>query len=96
MRVKVEVYGSLRNVVGWKSVEMELSEDFTLGQLLDLLVEQKPELKELIFEGENLRDYLKVFVDGRDCRLLGGLKAKLKDGSTISIFPPAGGGLFEA
>ncbi|MEM0083577.1 MAG: ubiquitin-like small modifier protein 1 [Candidatus Nezhaarchaeales archaeon] len=94
MRVKVEVYGSLRSVIGRKSVEMELSEDFTLGQLLDLLVEQKPELKELIFEGENLRDYLKVLVDGRDCRLLGGLKAKLQDGSTISIFPPAGGGLF--
>ncbi|MDH5815913.1 MAG: MoaD/ThiS family protein [Candidatus Nezhaarchaeota archaeon] len=92
MRVKVEVYGSLRNVIGWRSIEIELDEGSTLGQLLDLLVEQKPEVKEMMFEGENLRDYLKVLVDGRDCRLLGGLRTKLEDGSTISIFPPAGGG----
>lgn len=92
MRVKVEVYGSLRSVMGWKSVEIELGEASTLGQLLELLVEQKPEVKEMIFEGENLRDYLKVLVNGRDCRFLGGLRARLRDGSTVSIFPPAGGG----
>lgn len=92
VKVKVEVFGSLREVMGWKSVEIELSEDSTLGQLLELLVEQKPEVQELIFEGGKLKDYLKVLVDGRDCRLLGGLKAKLKNLSVISIFPPAGGG----
>lgn len=92
MKVKVEVYGYLRNLMGWKSIDVELSEDSTLGQLLELLVEQKPEVKEMIFEGGNLRSYLKVLVDGRDCRLLGGLKAKLRDGTSVSIFPPAGGG----
>lgn len=78
--------------MGWRSVEIELSEDSTLEQLLELLVEQKPEAKEIIFEGGNLRSYLKVLVDGKDCRLLGGLKTKLRDGLVISIFPPAGGG----
>jgi molybdopterin converting factor small subunit len=60
--------------------------------LLELLIDQRPEVKELIFEGEGLRSYLKVLIDGRDCRFLGGLKAKLRDSSTVSIFPPAGGG----
>jgi len=92
VKVKVEVYGFLRNLMGWRSIEMELAEDSTIGQLLELLIDERPELKELIFEGESLRDYLKVLVDGRDCRFLGGLRTKLKDGSTISIFPPAGGG----
>jgi len=92
LKVKVEVYGFLRNVMGWKSIEMELAEDSTVGQLLESLVDQKPEVKELIFEGEDLKSYLKVLVDGRDCMFLGGLRAKLRDGSTISIFPPAGGG----
>ena len=92
MKVKVEVYGYLRDLMGWKSTELDLVEDSTVGQLLELLVDQRPEVKELIFEGEGLKSYLKVLVDGRDCRLLGGLRAKLKDGSTVSIFPPAGGG----
>lgn len=92
MKVKVEVYGPLRGIMGWRSVEVELSEDSTLEQLLELLVEQKPEVKEMIFEGGDLRSYLKVLVDGRDCRLLGGLRARLRDGSMVSIFPPAGGG----
>jgi len=92
MKVRVEVYGFLRNLMGWRSIEMEFAEDLTVGQLLELLVEQRPEVKDLIFEGENLKSYLKVLVDGRDYRLLGGLKTKLRDGSTISIFPPVGGG----
>jgi len=92
VKVKVEVYGFLRNLTGWSNVEVGLAEDSTLGQLLELLTDEKPELKELIFEGDNLKDYLKVLVDGRDCRFLGGLRTRLKDGSTISIFPPAGGG----
>jgi len=92
VKVKVEVYGFLRDLMGWKSIEMELAEDSTLGQMLESLVEQRPEVKESIFEGEDLKGYLKVLVDGRDCRFLGGLRTKLRDGSTISIFPPAGGG----
>ncbi len=92
MKVKVEVYGFLRSLTGWSSIEMELAEDSTVGLLLELLADERPELKELIFEGDSLKSYLKVLVDGRDCRLLGGLRTKLKDGSTISIFPPAGGG----
>lgn len=92
MKVKVEVYGFLRSLMGWNSIEMELAEDATLGQLLELLVEHRPEAKESIFEGEDLKSYLKVLVNGRDCRFLEGLRTKLRDGSTISIFPPAGGG----
>jgi MoaD family protein len=92
MKVRVEVYGFLRNLMGWRSIEVELAEDSTVGQLLELLIDQRPEVKELIFEGEGLRSYLKVLIDGRDCRFLGGLKAKLRDSSTVSIFPPAGGG----
>jgi molybdopterin synthase sulfur carrier subunit len=92
MKVKIEVYGYLRDLVGWKSVELDLAEDSTIGQLLELLVNQKPEVKGLLFEEGDLRSYLKVLVNGKDYRLLGGLKAKLKDGSIISIFPPVGGG----
>jgi MoaD family protein len=92
VKVKLEVYGYLRDLMGWRSVELDLAEDSTVGQLLELLVDQRPEIKELIFEGESLKSYLKVLVDGRDCRALGGLRARLKDGSTVSIFPPAGGG----
>lgn len=92
MKVKVEVYGYLRDLMGWKCIELNLTDNLTVGQLLELLIDQRPEVKELIFEGEGLKSYLKVLVDGRDCRLLGGLRAELKDGSTVSIFPPAGGG----
>ncbi len=92
MKVLVEVYGVLRELMGWKSIEVEISDDSTLGQLIDILVSEKPKAKELILEGSRLRDYIKVLVNGRDCRFLSELKTKLEDGYVISIFPPAGGG----
>ncbi|MHC1627386.1 MAG: ubiquitin-like small modifier protein 1 [Candidatus Nezhaarchaeales archaeon] len=92
MKVVVEVYGLLRELMGWRNIEIEVSDGSTLEQLIEILVSEKPEAKELILEGSKLRDYVKVLVNGRDCRFLNGLRTKLEDGYVISIFPPAGGG----
>ncbi|MDI9619782.1 MAG: MoaD family protein [Candidatus Nezhaarchaeota archaeon] len=92
MKVTVEVYGPLRNVLGWRSTILEVEDGSTLLTLLELITAGKPDVKEMIMEGSNLKDYVKVLVNGRDCRSLSGLKTKLEEGCVISVFPPAGGG----
>lgn len=92
MKVLVEVYGLLRELMGWKSIEIEMDDNSTLEQLIDALVNENPKVKEFILEGSKIKDYVKVLVNGRDCRFLNGLRTKLENGYVISIFPPAGGG----
>ena len=92
MRVIVEVYGRLRELMGWRKTEVHLPEDSTLNDLIDLLITQRPELQDELFEGHSLKSYVKVLINGRDCRFFQELSTKLEDGHVVSIFPPSGGG----
>ena len=87
-KVKVVAYMSLPEVLGWREKVIELRGDPTFADLLNEL----PELKDVI-EREG-REGVKpiVLIHGKHVEFLGGLKAKLKDGDEVSVFPPAAGG----
>lgn len=89
----VSFYATLRDVVGTKHVAFELPAGSTVRDLLDQAGNRYPKLKTLIWDPDGrLRDYIKVFVDGRESRLLQGIDTVLAADATVDIFPPAAGG----
>lgn len=89
MRVKVELYASLRERAGAKEIELELPQGSTLADLLELLKER------VGMDGAEL-EALKILIDGRPAEGLGGARAPLRDGCSVSVFPPIAGGLEES
>ena len=64
----------------------------TAREVLVSLTETYPALKERIFEGDGLPQFLNVFVDGSDVRLLGGLDTEIAANATVILLPAVAGG----
>ena len=88
-KVTVKVLGVLKDVTGWYSRVYELEGEPTVGKLLERLVAEYPKLKEHLEDPEAAAT---ILVNGRDIEFLEGLKTRLRDGDTVAIIPPAGGG----
>jgi molybdopterin synthase sulfur carrier subunit len=85
------------------TLRVYLTEEFKQGpvavsastciEALRSLVAQYPVLKSIILTGELKlkRDYI-YLLNGRNVEFLGKEDTLLKDGDTISLFPPIGGG----
>lgn len=88
MRIVVEVFGQLREKLGWakKVVELE-GKETTLRQVLEKLG-----ISEMILDGDMIREGYIVLVNGVHAQFKGHGNAKLSNHDTVSIFPPGGGG----
>lgn len=88
MKVRVGIFASLREKLGWSMREVEVEGPVSLDELLDKI----PELKKTVCRGGELdRDFI-VLINGVNVRFLGELKAIVRPGDEVSIFPPGGGG----
>ncbi|MDI9646106.1 MAG: MoaD family protein [Archaeoglobales archaeon] len=85
--VKVKLFANFREIAGTKEVEIKAKH---LSELLEELTKRFPELKEVMFEGEKLRDYVNIMVNGKFERK--NLQLELRDGDEVAIFPPVSGG----
>jgi MoaD family protein len=90
----VSFYATLRQVVGGKTVTLDLPPGASVQTLLDALVERFPGLREKVYSPAGERyTYIHIFVNGRDAQLLPqGYATVLSPADTINIFPPVGGG----
>ncbi len=64
----------------------------TTREVLESLVAAYPGLRERLFDGEELPQFLNVFIDGADVRLLGGLDASIGADATMILLPAVAGG----
>ena len=64
----------------------------TVREVLESLVATYPSLRGRIFEGDELPQFLNVFIDGSDVRLFDGLETKVADGATVILLPAVAGG----
>ena len=64
----------------------------TVRELLDGLLTSRPTLGERIYDGEGIRPFVNVYVDGEDVRTLGGLDAPVAERSTVVLLPAMAGG----
>jgi molybdopterin synthase sulfur carrier subunit len=64
----------------------------TVREVLDGLLTTYPSLRDRIYDGGELPQFLNVFVDGSDVRLSEGLETKVGDATTVILLPAVAGG----
>jgi sulfur-carrier protein len=64
----------------------------TAREVLETLVGAYPGLRDRVFDGDELPQFLNVFVDGSDVRLLGGLDTQIAEEATVILLPAVAGG----
>ena len=64
----------------------------TVRELLEDLTSRVPALGQKVFDGDEIRPYVNVYVDGEDVRTRGGLDAPVRDNATIVLLPAMAGG----
>jgi molybdopterin converting factor small subunit len=65
----------------------------TVREVLENLVATYPAIRDRVFEGSELPQFLNVFVDGTDVRLTEGLETEVPESATVILLPAVAGGL---
>ena len=64
----------------------------TVREVLENLTGEYPSLRERVFDGDDLPQFLNVFIDGTDVRLQQGLETEVPEGATVILLPAVAGG----
>ncbi|SMO83920.1 ubiquitin-like small modifier protein 1 [Halorubrum cibi] len=92
MLVVFRAYGPVRDVVGSKTVDRELPPGATLEDLLTGLLEEHPDLTDLLCADGDVGDAVSLTVDGVNVSRLDGLETTLSAGDEVRAAPPIHGG----
>lgn len=90
--VEVKFLARFRDITGEKSLNLDYNG--SLGSLIDFLIgKYGNEFKDALFDNNGeLRDYMKVLVNGEDLQVIGGFDGEVKEGDEIVIFQTIAGG----
>jgi len=92
VKIKVRDLADLRFALGGFEKEVEIpGAEATVGQVLEHLYNRYPKLREQLEHGSGRSD-VAILVDGVNIVHLQGLDTRVKDGSVLTLIPPAGGG----
>jgi molybdopterin synthase sulfur carrier subunit len=94
MKIEVKFFTSLREMTGKKVDEIQLQSIITVEELLTLLSEKYgKKFREYIYNKKGkVYDFLSFLVNGKNINVLQGFDTELKQGDTVAILPPVGGG----
>ena len=90
MSVVVKIPTQLRAATGGEA-EAQVA-GTTVGEVLEALYERFDGLRDRIADGDELRRFVNVFLDGEDIRFLEGLQTPVSDGDEVTILPAVAGG----
>jgi sulfur-carrier protein len=92
--MKVNFFTTLRPIVGGKTVDFEVDHGVTVREMLDVMVERFPKLRnELLDENGKMHGHVHFFVNGRDAQFLeNGVETRLTPDDVLNVFPAVGGG----
>jgi molybdopterin converting factor small subunit len=90
--ITILVPGALRKEAGGEG-QLRVEDAATLGDVLDTVASRWPLLHRRIRDEQGqIRRYVNVFVDGEDCRHVGGLQTPVRDGTEVQVIPSVAGG----
>jgi len=95
MKVKVKFFALVRELSGRKEEVVDLDDQATVRTLLDKLVaEHGTKFRDYIFDpaSNEPKGHVQFLMDGRNITLMQGLDTTLKEGTSLAILPPVGGG----
>jgi len=94
IEVKVSFFLMLREIVGAKTVKLNLPERSTVLDLVKFLAKEYGEQfsKYVFDEKHSVRQYLSFLVNSKNIEHLNGFKTRLNSGDSIVILPPPAGG----
>jgi molybdopterin synthase sulfur carrier subunit len=90
--ISIKFFATFREIIGKKEMDVEYREGMTVGDLLQELCADSEAMQKACFENGELRDYVKLLVNGHNIQFLKGLDTVLQDGDVVAIFPPVAGG----
>ena len=85
----IKLFGNLR---GYAASPANQVPGHTVGDALRTLCAGNQDLNTAVFDGPNLRPYVRVMVDGHDIELAQGLETPVSETDSIAVFPPIAGG----
>lgn len=93
MKVYVRFLGFLTQTLGSSEITLELRDGASLEDLLNVITERGKEVKRALLDEEGgLPWNILVLINQREAGVLGGLKARLKDGDEVTVVPVSHGG----
>jgi molybdopterin synthase sulfur carrier subunit len=93
MEIELRFFATFRAAVGQKTVNWDVPEGSTAGDVLQAIEDEYPELVgELLDEDGDIQPQLTVLKNGREVVHLEGTETELEDGDRFSVFPPVAGG----
>lgn len=90
--VEMKFLARFRDITKERSVNIEYSGN--VYNLINVLTQKYGnEFKDALFDKEgNLRDYMKILVNGEDLWAIGGIEAEIKDDDEVVFFQTIAGG----
>ena len=89
MRMKVKLFGGLRNLAGNAQIE---ASGGTIREVLENICAENESLRTAIFTSNGLHPHVRVILNGQDSELLQGLETPVSRNDQMAIFPPIAGG----
>ncbi|WP_266081933.1 ubiquitin-like small modifier protein 1 [Haladaptatus caseinilyticus] len=92
MHVRCHFFGPLREVVGEKTVEYNVTPETTVESLLTTIATDHPGLEKLLFEDEEIRDSMTITRNGTHVTYQDGPDTELEANDEIRVTPSIQGG----
>ena len=93
MQITFTCYATIRDAVGQKTLEREVTTESTVHDAVDALGAEFDDLGPLLFDSSGeLRANVNVLVNDENVRTLDGPETVLSDGDTVGIAPSVAGG----
>ena len=92
-KITVKFFGVLRALVGITSIDIIPEKSLSMARLLNIVWKKTNDaLIDKLLENGKIKKGTLLLIDGKNVVHLQGLDTLIPSGSTISFFPPSGGG----
>jgi len=91
--MKWKLFADLADIAGEREVTITLEDDATVGDALDALLANRPDLRERVLDDSGaVVDHVNILVNGTDVSTADGIGETVEDSDELALFPPVSGG----